>query len=93
MVRNSRVMLLWDFMFQTDKQRQVNQPDMVVADKEQKRAVVTDLNQSQLTMTSGRRSVRAEGAARTDVEGESQSGQGGGCDPPKLEEQHLGSLF
>ncbi|KAF7642383.1 hypothetical protein LDENG_00258740, partial [Lucifuga dentata] len=38
---NGRV--LWDFKFQTDKQLLANQPDTVVVDKEQKRAVVTDV--------------------------------------------------
>ncbi|KAF7645372.1 hypothetical protein LDENG_00205860, partial [Lucifuga dentata] len=43
-VENSRAKVLWDFKFQTDKQLLANQPDMVVVvDKEQKRAIVTDV--------------------------------------------------
>ncbi|KAF7663723.1 hypothetical protein LDENG_00203700, partial [Lucifuga dentata] len=42
-VENSRAKVLWDFKFQTDKQLLANQPDMVVVDKEQKRAVVIDM--------------------------------------------------
>lgn len=36
-------MVLWDFEFQTDNQLLANQPDIVVADKEQKTAVVIDV--------------------------------------------------
>ncbi|KAF7655094.1 hypothetical protein LDENG_00060930, partial [Lucifuga dentata] len=42
-VENGRAKVLWDFKFQTDKQLLANQPDMVVVDKEQKRAVVIDV--------------------------------------------------
>ncbi|KAF7648062.1 hypothetical protein LDENG_00162600 [Lucifuga dentata] len=42
-VENSRAKVLWDFKFQTDKQLLANQPDMVVVDKEQKRAIVIDV--------------------------------------------------
>ncbi|KAF7654704.1 hypothetical protein LDENG_00066000, partial [Lucifuga dentata] len=42
-VENSRAKVLWDFKVQTDKQLLANQPDMVVVDKEQKRAVVIDV--------------------------------------------------
>ncbi|KAF7670308.1 hypothetical protein LDENG_00271880, partial [Lucifuga dentata] len=42
-VENSRAKVLWDFKFQTDKQLLANQLDMVVVDKEQKRAVVIDV--------------------------------------------------
>ncbi|KAF7642936.1 hypothetical protein LDENG_00248050 [Lucifuga dentata] len=43
MIENGRAKVLWDFKFQTDKQLLANQPDMVVVDKEQKRAVVIDV--------------------------------------------------
>ncbi|KAF7641260.1 hypothetical protein LDENG_00287520 [Lucifuga dentata] len=42
-VENSRAKVLWDFKFQTDQQLLANQPDMVVVDKEQKRALVIDV--------------------------------------------------
>ncbi|KAF7665893.1 hypothetical protein LDENG_00129980 [Lucifuga dentata] len=42
-VENGRAKVLWDFKFQTDKQLLANQPDMVVVDKEQKRAIVIDV--------------------------------------------------
>ncbi|KAF7650224.1 hypothetical protein LDENG_00129190, partial [Lucifuga dentata] len=42
-VENGRAKVLWDFKFQTDKQLLANQPDMVVVDKQQKRAVVIDV--------------------------------------------------
>ncbi|KAI3377775.1 hypothetical protein L3Q82_008918 [Scortum barcoo] len=35
--------ILWDFQIQMDKQVMANQPDIVVVDKEQKRAVVIDV--------------------------------------------------
>ena len=40
---NNRAKVLWDFSFQTDKQVLANQPDIVVVDKEQKKAVVIDV--------------------------------------------------
>ncbi|KAF7666275.1 hypothetical protein LDENG_00113730, partial [Lucifuga dentata] len=40
---NNRAKVPWDFKFQTDKQLLANQPDVVVVDKEQKRAVVIDV--------------------------------------------------
>ncbi|KAF7664173.1 hypothetical protein LDENG_00185720 [Lucifuga dentata] len=42
-VENGRARVLWDFKFQTDKQVLANQPDTVVVDKEQKRAIVIDV--------------------------------------------------
>ncbi|KAF7640661.1 hypothetical protein LDENG_00024680, partial [Lucifuga dentata] len=42
-VENGRAKVLWDFKFQTNKQLLANQPDMVVIDKQQKRAVVIDV--------------------------------------------------
>ncbi|KAF7649100.1 hypothetical protein LDENG_00146690 [Lucifuga dentata] len=42
-VENGRDKVLWDFKFQTDKQLLDNQPDMMVVDKEQKRAVVINV--------------------------------------------------
>ena len=42
-VENNRAKVLWDFSIQTDKQLLANQPDIVVVDKERKRAVVIDV--------------------------------------------------
>ncbi|KAF7647953.1 hypothetical protein LDENG_00164190, partial [Lucifuga dentata] len=42
-VENGRAKVLWEFKFQTDKLLLANQPDMVVVDKEQKKAVVIDV--------------------------------------------------
>ncbi|XP_068176488.1 uncharacterized protein [Antennarius striatus] len=42
-VENGKAKILWDFSFQTDKQLLANKPDIVVMDKEQKRAVVIDV--------------------------------------------------
>lgn len=35
--------ILWDFRVQTDEQLLVNQPDIAVVNKEQKRAIVIDV--------------------------------------------------
>ncbi|XP_078022977.1 uncharacterized protein LOC144462717 [Epinephelus lanceolatus] len=42
-VENYRAKILWDFSFQTDKQMLANQPDIVVVEKHQKKAVVVDV--------------------------------------------------
>ena len=42
-VENDRVKILWDFQIQIDKQVMANQLDIMVADKLQKKAVVTDV--------------------------------------------------
>lgn len=42
-VENSRAKILQDFKFQTDKQLPANRPDIMVVDKEQKRAVMMDV--------------------------------------------------
>lgn len=44
MVENNRDIILWDFKIQTGKQLLVNEPDTVVFEKEQKRAVVIDVS-------------------------------------------------
>ena len=41
-VENDRAKTLQDFQIQTDKQVMANQPDIVVVDKLQRKAVVTD---------------------------------------------------
>lgn len=43
MAENNRAKFLWDFRFWTDKQLLSSQPDIVVVDKEQRRAVVIDV--------------------------------------------------
>ncbi|KAM9816571.1 carbohydrate sulfotransferase 6 isoform X4 [Syngnathus typhle] len=40
---NGRAKILWDFQIQTDKMVMANQPDIVVVDKQQKKAVVVDI--------------------------------------------------
>ncbi|KAK7930437.1 hypothetical protein WMY93_006832 [Mugilogobius chulae] len=42
-VENDRAKILWDFQIQTDRMVMANQPDIVVVDKEQRRAVVVDV--------------------------------------------------
>ncbi|KAJ0057310.1 hypothetical protein NL108_002264 [Boleophthalmus pectinirostris] len=42
-VENDRAKILWDFQIQTDRMVMVNQPDIVVVDKKQSRAVVVDI--------------------------------------------------
>jgi len=42
-VEKDRTKILWDFQIQTDKQVMANQPDIVVCDKLQKKAVVIDV--------------------------------------------------
>uniref|UniRef100_A0A087XGF1 Reverse transcriptase zinc-binding domain-containing protein n=2 Tax=Poecilia formosa TaxID=48698 RepID=A0A087XGF1_POEFO len=42
-VENDRAKILWDFQIQTDKMVMANQPDIVVVDKEQRKAVVVDV--------------------------------------------------
>ncbi|XP_055359974.1 uncharacterized protein LOC129603341 [Betta splendens] len=42
-VENERAKILWDFQIQTDRMVIVNQPDIVVVDKEQRKAVVVDV--------------------------------------------------
>lgn len=43
MVEKEEAKILWDFQIDTDKQVMENQPDSVVVDKHQKRAVVIDV--------------------------------------------------
>ena len=43
MIENDGVKVLWDFQIQTDKMLMTNQPDMVVVDKQEKKAPVVDL--------------------------------------------------
>uniref|UniRef100_A0A3B5PPD0 Reverse transcriptase domain-containing protein n=1 Tax=Xiphophorus maculatus TaxID=8083 RepID=A0A3B5PPD0_XIPMA len=40
---NARAKILWDFQIQTDKMVMANQPDIVVVDKQQRKAVVIDV--------------------------------------------------
>jgi hypothetical protein len=40
---NEKAKILWDFHIQTDKQVQANQPDIVIVDKESKKAVIIDI--------------------------------------------------
>uniref|UniRef100_A0A087YQ23 Uncharacterized protein n=1 Tax=Poecilia formosa TaxID=48698 RepID=A0A087YQ23_POEFO len=42
-VENDRAKILWDFQIQTDKMVMANQPDIVVVDKQQRKAVVVDV--------------------------------------------------
>ncbi len=42
-VENDRAKILWDFQIQTDKMVVANQPDIVVVDKQWKKAVVIDV--------------------------------------------------
>ncbi|KAK7881151.1 hypothetical protein WMY93_029560 [Mugilogobius chulae] len=42
-VDNDRAKILWDFQIQTDRMVMANQPDIVVVDKEQRKAVVVDV--------------------------------------------------
>ncbi|XP_078808275.1 uncharacterized protein LOC144994388 [Oryzias latipes] len=42
-VENERAKILWDFQIQTDRMVMANQPDIVVVDKEQRKAVVVDV--------------------------------------------------
>lgn len=42
-VENDRAKILWDFQIQTDRMVMANQPDIVVVDKKQSRAVVVDI--------------------------------------------------
>ena len=42
-VENDRAKVLWDFQIQTDRMVMANQPDIVVVDKEQRKAVVVDI--------------------------------------------------
>ncbi|XP_054913489.1 uncharacterized protein LOC129377515 [Poeciliopsis prolifica] len=42
-VENARAKILWDFQIQTDKMVMANQPDIVVVDKHQRKAVVVDV--------------------------------------------------
>ncbi|XP_055368940.1 uncharacterized protein LOC129604854 [Betta splendens] len=42
-VDNERAKILWDFQIQTDRMVMANQPDIVVVDKEQSKAVVVDV--------------------------------------------------
>ncbi|XP_051914448.1 uncharacterized protein LOC127596235 [Hippocampus zosterae] len=41
-VENDRAKILWDFQIQTDKMVMANQPDIVIIDKGQRKAVVVD---------------------------------------------------
>lgn len=43
MVDNNRAKIWWDFKIQTYKKVLVNQPDIMVVDKEWKRAIVIDV--------------------------------------------------
>ncbi|XP_051931065.1 uncharacterized protein LOC127607055 [Hippocampus zosterae] len=42
-VENDRAKILWDFQIQTDKMVMANQPDIVIIDKGQRKAVVVDI--------------------------------------------------
>ncbi|XP_051911362.1 uncharacterized protein LOC127593748 [Hippocampus zosterae] len=42
-VENNRAKILWDFLIQTDKMVMANQPDIVIIDKGQRKAVVVDV--------------------------------------------------
>ena len=42
-IENDRAKILWDFQIQTDRMVMANQPDIVVIDKEQRKAVVVDI--------------------------------------------------
>ena len=42
MIDNEQTKILWDFQIPTDKIVMANQPDVVVVDKEEKKAVVID---------------------------------------------------
>lgn len=43
MVESIKAKILWDFKHQTDKHLLANQPDIVVINKEEKRAVMIDV--------------------------------------------------
>ncbi len=43
MVRNDQAKIIWDFQMQKDKMVVTNQPDIVIVDKQQKKAVVIDV--------------------------------------------------
>lgn len=87
--------ILWDFKFQTDKQLLANQPDIVVADREPWRAVVTDAVIPADSAIRGKkhgmlRSTRAwrNNWNRCGRWGQRQSQwqrSNGGCDPPMWE--------
>ena len=42
-VENEPGKILWDFQIQTDRKVMANQPDIMVVDKEQRKAVVVDV--------------------------------------------------
>jgi len=67
-------------MFQTDKQLLVNQPDMVLVDKEQKTAVKIDRAfpaDSNIRKREHEKTVPAPGTTGTDVENDVPSGPSG----------------
>ncbi|KAF7648097.1 hypothetical protein LDENG_00161950, partial [Lucifuga dentata] len=90
-IENGRTKILWDFKFQANKQV-ANQPDMVVVNKEQKRAVVIDVaipSDGNIRKKEHEKLEipRAEGRIGSNVEGEVHSGSSSnrntrGCDPP-----------
>lgn len=42
-IENDQATILWDFQIHADKMVMANQPDVVVADKQQKRTIVIDV--------------------------------------------------
>ena len=42
-MENDQAKILWDFQIQTDKMVMANQPDIVIIDKQQRKAVVIDV--------------------------------------------------
>lgn len=78
-MRTTALKVLWEFKFQADKQLLANQPDIIVADKEQKTTVVINVA---IPVDSNIRKKRhekmekyyvgAEGTIGADVEGKDQ---------------------
>lgn len=67
LVENNRANILRDFKFRTVKQLLASQPDIVVVDKEQKRAATTDeAIPRQVTATASEKSIKDPEISRND---------------------------